>query len=1167
MRNISLWSKPLRKLLRQSGDLRNYVSSKLLNASSQDTQREINRIALLISEVELGLSLLQRVAPDNPAIAVSALLTGYRYPTEPLQNEDNWRLVQNARFYLVRRKGKDWERYLAEYLELPRILRGFDLASKQDLPQDIPTSIYPNRHRLYQATVETTPPHSQQEVKLATEGTWYARITHRGQAPVEVPIPIPESVAQLAPRSQVTFRRTRSAQNPSVTVSVAQLRETAREMDEKLSNGGHNPENYSDRLQNIALQLYCQSSNDFQTGSELTINQLVHIVGLLNVGKSTFIEILIYHLAKQERRCALIVNDVASAVRIASKFAHQFEIPAVPILGSDRFDQFKKIYEPILSQGGEDISQGGVHPDWRWFSPICPLLGLVQAEEKWGFGAEPCHTLYQKEKSPKGEDEDEDKVWEEEGSISTSTCPLYYKCPRHQIERDTAQAMVWVLTPGSWIHTRFPRQLFDTRLTFAEAVYRECDFLFVDEADRVQVQLDEAFAPSEVLLDNSGSSFLNRLGINVSTIYTSNRSRLAGNLLADWKRASDNAQIATDRICHQLYNDNELADWLGPTPFTGRSLFARLVRELIDLQEKSSATVTSSNPPSRQTRQQRYQQKQQQILAGLPSLKQRERQQVLMQTLEGFLSAPLDMRQGKELSQIALALLALEGLEEVLPEVADWWRKWAKEHNYPLPTGDEWESFQRKTLLAIAIAILENRLTFLVDRMSTVSRFLDLHELSQALLYRPPRDYLPVLPNAPVGNILGFQYSREHNRPGGKLDYFRYVGVGRALLLNFPTLFAADDWEGAHTILISGTSYAPGSPVYNIAVPPQALLEPSQTEGVGIGDSEFAFTPQKNVSGQPISISGLYTSRRKTAADEMVGALCRTTGGIKSFLDELLEDLRNREQTDPGYWRDRERILVITNSYDEADWVKEQLNRHYPTCNIDDVAVLRRDSAPKSRHGIRRSQIGDLKKLPTKIVVAPLMALERGYNILNEQKIAAFGAALFFCRPMPVPDDWQSTVRQLNAWALKNYPDLANYVNLNSQWLSNFEERFYRLAIVELNRLNCRALRFEQLTEQERQVLCWNQLVSIWQVIGRLVRGNVPCIVHFLDAKFAPQLAQSNFQQSDSAATSLLIGICEVLQAAIEANHISPSEIMLARSLYNDFFTALTQTKGLQYGS
>ncbi|MBD2539662.1 hypothetical protein [Coleofasciculus sp. FACHB-SPT36] len=63
------------------------------------------------------------------------------------------------------------------------------------------------------------------------------------------------------------------------------------------------------------------------------------------------------------------------------------------------------------------------------------------------------------------------------------------------------------------------------------------------------------------------------------------------------------------------------------------------------------------------------------------------------------------------------------------------------------------------------------------------------------------------------------------------------------------------------------------------------------------------------------------------------------------------------------------------------------------------------------------------------------MALECGYNILNHQKIAAFGAALFFCRPMPVPDDWQSTVRQLNAWVLKNYADPADYINLSSRSL------------------------------------------------------------------------------------------------------------------------------------
>ena len=48
------------------------------------------------------------------------------------------------------------------------------------------------------------------------------------------------------------------------------------------------------------------------------------------------------------------------------------------------------------------------------------------------------------------------------------------------------------------------------------------------------------------------------------------------------------------------------------------------------------------------------------------------------------------------------------------------------------------------------------------------------------------------------------------------------------------------------------------------------------------------------------------------------------------------------------------------------------------------------------------------------------MALERGHNILNDKRIAAFGAAVFLSRPMPVPDDWQTTVQQLNNWVLEN---------------------------------------------------------------------------------------------------------------------------------------------------
>lgn len=451
------------------------------------------------------------------------------------------------------------------------------------------------------------------------------------------------------------------------------------------------------------------------------------------------------------------------------------------------------------------------------------------------------------------------------------------------------------------------------------------------------------------------------------------------------------------------------------------------------------------------------------------------------------------------------------------------------------------------------------------------SRVFDLHDTSLALVYRPPRDYLPVVPSSPVGNILGFRYTRNRtSKFGGKLEYFRYVGVGRYLLLNFPTLFAADGWDGPHTVLISGTSYAPGTPAYHIQEKPTILLEPASnndtTGDAGIGESSFFFSPQRNTAGEYIALSGKPTGARQKAADEMVKAVCHSPGQAKSFLAELFDTLKNQETIDPERWGDRQRLLLITNSYDEAEWVESILKPLYRVEHLDGIATLRRDNAPSHLRGIRRGEIRDISKLPTQIVIAPLMALERGHNILNDNRIAAFGAAVFLSRPMPVPDDWQTTVQQLNNWALEKSSDSSLYEALQKRGdaftLANVENEFYQYAVAQMLELNCRAMSFKQLTLDERSILCWTQLVSIWQIIGRLVRGGVPCIVHFMDVKFAPLSVESKV---DSEVSSLLIGIIKELQLAIEAEGKQPWEKTIARSLYGAFFNALKQTKTLRY--
>jgi hypothetical protein len=1164
MRDINNWYQEISKKLRDSDALKGCVSSI---SNLKIRQRELSRLVRLIVQVELGLTLLEQVAPEEPAASVAALLSGYRYAIPQFEEDTNWQLIQNARFYLVRVRGKQWERAAKEYIDLPQVLRVYSLDSIDSVPRLIPSSTAQNRSQTYRRTLNHSPKHKNWEFKLAGAGRWFCKVSKEGNNPVEVPVDIPSAVAAIASSSQKpSIRHFREGvRNPAVTVTFEELLQTAQEMDRKYSK-----RNWHGCLHNIELQLYDSESNDFLPGNVLRLEQLIHIVGLLNVGKSTLLEVLTYHFAKQGYRCALIVNDVVTAVRTASMFWHQLEIEAIPVLGqSNRADQLKKVHDTLfVTNSSGDITEGATHPALRWFSPVCPLLALVQSEEKWEYGQEPCHQLYQlknQQLNQDDQDDDEDDDWDEKKYY---TCPLYYKCPRHQLEKDIAAARIWVLTPASFIHTRVPRQVAKEKITFAEAIYRECHFLFVDEADRVQLQFDEAFAPSEVLVDATREAYLNKVGNCTSSIYQSARSEMAADRLVAWLSAQYFVQNATNRIYHQLLNKADLVEWLGSSPFTGRSLFAKIIREVTEPEESQPQHYR------KQTRQQRIDALRQRTAS--PSAQQKKlqklRRSLLNQSkLDKFLQNSINL--DCELSILASHLLRPGDDKEALAKVKTWCCEWLKDHIEDFSKKIDLEELARNVHFAILITVLDTQLTYLVDHIPSIRTVLDLQDLNQKLLRRPPFDYLPIVPESPVGNILGFCYrDDDRNSRGGKLDYFRYVGVGRALLLRFPTLFAIDGWEGPHTILISGTSYAPGSPKnqdslyytppsYHIDVEPTVLLQPksnySALTSSGISESRFVFSPLSGFGGIPISISGSHYSIRKQNVRDLIQTFCSPeAGGLN--LDDVFQSIRKQAEANPEQWIDRERFLMVTGSYDEAEWSCSVMR---PLCLDKHLEPLRRDQSPPNLQGIRRSRIQGIRETPVQGVFAPLLALERGYNILNKFDKAAFGAALFLNRPMPVPDDWQTIVQQLNAWALKHEDD-SKLLESEPVTVIKAADAFYLHATNKLRELSNKAYSFHTLTEEERDVLCWNQLIKIWQIIGRLVRGNVPAEVYFLDAKFAPFSAED---LKDKANTSLLVAIIKTLELHVEGVGLEPWRLTLARSLYGDFLKALKNTEGLKY--
>jgi hypothetical protein len=109
-------------------------------------------------------------------------------------------------------------------------------------------------------------------------------------------------------------------------------------------------------------------------------------------------------------------------------------------------------------------------------------------------------------------------------------------------------------------------------------------------------------------------------------------------------------------------------------------------------------------------------------------------------------------------------------------------------------------------------------------------------------------------------------------------------------------------------------------------------------------------------------------------------------------------------------------VLVVVNSYEEAFKVGRGLaDGLHRSGEAPGVSVLQ-PNAEAHKHELTvglvcltRSELPQFATGGTRVLVAPAMAIERGYNILDETGQAVFTSLFFLVRPMPVPGN--ATVR------------------------------------------------------------------------------------------------------------------------------------------------------------
>lgn len=1062
-------------------------------------------------DVELGLWALSQILPGQEARSLWALLTGYPFAEIIADewNDDKQHILLKIRYLLpFYRSSVPWQRALQQYCEIPERLRGYDVAADRNHFEQRTPLVGSRRWQIYAKALEASVPYRETNVRWAVPGA-YSFVDNRYRGSVSIPdtLPLPEPPN---PHSLLGV-----GQRSACTLTLAELRETAAWMDEQLRAAGRAAQ-WRQRIERVSFNLFNQDRSALVEQSELTLEGMTHLVGMVGAGKSTLMDIAAVCLARRGLHITLVVGDVMNALEHAELF-HTLGLRVAPILGrSNRERHLRRLHRATTkTDTPEELDMS--HVGFRWLSTSCGLDGLREGSRPIGVTARPCVGLF-----PTDDDTDEDE--------SPRACPLYGACAFHQAQRDLVESNIWIATPASLIFTRVAPQVNREQLRFAELVIKHSDIIIVDEADRVQIQLDSIFSPSQNLVSRASDAWLSRLDqIVTQQISREGRGQLSDDRVARWLQAHDTVQLAASRVYALLLQSASLRRAIERDYFTGWLIFERLARRL------------SGYNPEHTERRAAY--------------------DVLMQLFEPCADDPLGEVRDHSLAELARRSLTITNVERTRLEL----EQWITEHDFEKePSHSRTADLAEQLEFGLAAAVLSNRLDVVIRDWRFVENPLQLEGAGSPLFHRPPDDYAPEVPAAPMGNVLAFQYLRNNDDPDGPGDlrFFRCIGVGRWFLIHLHSRFAVDKQAGPHVLLLSATSWSGTSPGFDIQVPVAGVLGVPNDEVEAIRKSVFEYMPVLDKHARPIQISGRRGQERVDALHLMLGQLARrsSVGGV-SVLEQL------RDQLPPG----RQRLLLVVGSYEEALLARNALDQLRSDWSGKVLHLVADDDQLESEWqrnnaGLQRGVVHRFAETGAWVLIAPLLAIERGHNILNREQKAAIGGALFLIRPHLRPDEINFAIYSVNRWAVDQIQERGKYPQVVEplQTLEEYARAFRSDAFNRWRHLIQLPMRYSTLPAREHKAVTWEHLVTIWQVIGRLVRGGVEARVYFCDAAFAP--LASDTDRPGQRTTSLLLSMIDLLAPYFaEPATTSLDERALAQMLYSPLYQALTTMRGINH--
>ncbi|MCM3810758.1 hypothetical protein ND808_33770 [Streptomyces sp. DR7-3] len=1128
-----------------------------------------------LCQVELGLYLQQKLMPGSPAGSAWVLFSGYGFaeaygaPLPP----DTARTLRVARYSLwTLRRSRTWREALESYQLFDSRVRGYDVPDIEASAVRRELSVAGDRFSVYEQLLCVAPPLAGQRMSVAGQGP-HAFPASRTLAVVDLP-PVPH-----APLVAHDMDLEPAGGGEPLVFTRKSLERTAAEMDATHARVGEGrPPRWLERLR--AFDLSTMENGTFHKAGKdedftFTVDGIQHLLGIVGAGKSTLRDIIAVHLAKLGRRTTIVVTDVAEVLKLVRLYNLYTDGAAAPVLGSSGRERHAQRLHRRLAGRGEYRLLAHDDPAFAYLGTSCVLnvrrQGATSATEPLSFGEAPCSRLRPPSDPRRDQGDGPASGWQKR----MTSCPYWSACPRHHGSRALVGALIWVATPAGLIDASPPRPQNGERIRYLELACRRSDLVIIDEADRVQMQLDQTFAPAVVLASDEDKGLIDQLSRHkIRELAASGRTQLSERDVETFAAALNTAGSATDRLYAMLVARYELRKWVRTGYFSAWTLQLGLLDERYELPDDSGPDHPNHAP--RQALGKLFD-----AFRDNPFGDRRRRTEEDFSSLTALLNELLHTgnpeNTRRRLTEVMDKVFRIDpqymaAREQKYQEEYDKWQRKEEERQKkhgrswkpkpPPQPPEQWrQELAERFEFTLLLSALEPRLAMINAMWPRVEAALS---LGYNTMYRRPLDYGPMVPEAPMGNVLGFQFRVPGEDKGGvrsgELTFFRCSGVGRELLRAMPHLASVDGRPGAHLLLMSGSSWAGASSRYHVCVPVGVIIEPPTEVTERIADESLMRFEFIDDGDEKLRLSGTHPDDRPDKLRRIAAHL--GAGEYDALEGGPLE--RELLSLPPG----RDQILLLVGSYAEARIVADTLHnlnsrwRDSVLCLVsDDEEIAPEDEAPSAyrARSLRRGDVEHLKDLDADILVAPLLAVERGHNILNDEDEAAIGTVYFLARPNPHPEDLSLAVHAVNDWIIRAVTDGDFDTWVRGQaTVEKGADEVRRLARSRWYQVLARSMAWSHLGDEAREQVTWDMLVLMWQVIGRLVRGGVPARVVFVDAAFAPNRGAVP-PRADTPASSLLHSVLDVLDPYFDGGTKSAEEQFIVRALYEPLRRMLTR--------